>query len=235
MRIFNPNTNPFADDLLRLRMAPSTRFSPRERRTFAKLVAGKLYGLELNGPGFTFPSWRAMHGDLSDRRLVVVNVHFDSDLQDVEKSSIIYDTSSKLKFIVLSVGDYGVVELFNGSWEPSMRGTILSAIKNIIKNIGDEENVFITQESNGILPRSDEEVRRDYLGEGPEDRDRGAPGGGGGDGGDQRGGGGGGRGPGGGGDGANEGSGTGGTGELLNHPVLFAVERNIFDAILAQT
>jgi hypothetical protein len=41
---FDPNTNPFADDLLRLGVAPASRFTAGERRIFARILAGKIYG-----------------------------------------------------------------------------------------------------------------------------------------------------------------------------------------------
>lgn len=220
IRKFDPDTNPYADDLLRLSLAPPGRYSDVERLALARIIASKLYKVTLVEPHYTDWGFSTWASEIRDGNFVEIDVLFDSDLTKLalpfrsERYERIQNT-----LIVLSIGTNGVVELFNGAPDRSISERVWRAIKQMYAN----ENGDISSQFDAVPRRSDDEAAGNYLGDG------GASGHGNGAGGE-----GGGGGPGGGGDAPNGVPGSGGVGELINHPVLFTVERHIFDAILEQ-
>lgn len=215
MRAFDPNKNPYADDLLRLAFAPSSRYRPNERRAMATIMAAKLYQVETHN--YT-PRWHPFlyHVATTDLSEIGIIVVFDSDeIQELRYAIHFFPRCDKL--IVLSVGKRGVIEVFNGPTSDDNLKIISAAVARLR-----EKGKLDGETKEGVIPtRSDNEVADDYQGKRGYD---GASGGGGGDGGD-----GGDNGP-----GPDRIPGSGGARELLNHPVLFAVEPDIFDAIMEQ-
>jgi hypothetical protein len=219
MRVFDPNTNPYADDLLRLALAPATRYLPHERRVLADTVAAKLYQVKTRDYWPRGYPYIYIDKHLGRRAVgITVVFEFEKDLEiDVDYQYFNrYD-----ELVLLSVGVQGVVEVYNGpgkAFEPQKIEAALYSLWNghcIDEDLGE-----------GTVPiRSDNEIAGDYQGRKGRD---GANGGGngrdGGDGGDD-----GGDGPG------PEGiPGGGGARELMNHPILFAVESDVFDAIMRE-
>jgi uncharacterized membrane protein YgcG len=225
MRAFDPNKNPYADDLVRLALAPSTRYRTLERRALATIMATKLYRLEAREH---WPLRYSYHyiDSTSDPLTVDIAVIFDSDrIQEIAKV-IYHHYYFHDKLIVLSVGEKGVIEVFNGltrDVDPKEIRAEVARLRESKTLEGDREDGIVIKE--GIVPvRSDSEVADDYRGkrrrDGSNDGGNGGGGGGGGGGDD-------GPGP----DGV---PGSGGARELMNHPVLFAVESSVFDAIMEQ-
>lgn len=222
---FDPNTNPFADDLLRLGMAPSSRYSPRERQIFARILAAKIYGLRFRGDVYYPGDWHWIRID-NDLHNVEIAVLFDSDFPTTAISTRFGGARDHLNLIVLTVGSKGVVEIFNGRWHAFAAEQMLREMDAM-----DSGEQATNEDADGrIPPRSDDELMRDYAGLGQNDPDRGPPRDGGGDGGGSDGGDGI---PPGGGDGGFPGA--GGIRELLDHPVLLTVNEATFDEILEQT
>ena len=217
-RVFDPNTNPYADDLWRLALAPPSRFSPRERKTMGHILAGKLYGLVTWRQGrLTYNLANVQFRGKRMREVVALVLLFDDELdyRTLESTAEAVARSNRADMvIVLNAGATGVVEIYYGSWGDAAFRSILEMPKHI-RSLEDSARY----ETQRPLPHpGDAELRRAYLG-----HDRG----------------GGGRGDGGGNDGVPPGgeggsSGAGGVGELLNHPLLFSIERDHFDAILRQ-
>ncbi|KKJ06796.1 hypothetical protein [Burkholderia gladioli] len=154
--------------------------------------------------------------EIHNRNFVEIDVLFDSDVMafGTSLSSERYN-GIKSALIVLSAGTKGVVELFNGVPNHST----IEHVWHAIEQMHADENGGTSNEFGAISHRSDDEVAGDYLGGGR--RGNGAGGGDGGQGG-------------GGGDVPNGVPGSGGVSELINHPVLFTIERHVFDAILEQ-
>ncbi len=223
-RVFDPNTNPYADDLLRLALAPKSRFSPRERRIMGHILAGKLYGLRPLGRDWHFPYRGVMYFREGTRgRDVAIALYFYDENEgwylEMMAERVAY-MDAAVQMIIIGVGSSRVIELYNGPMGPAAS----SSIRNLSNHLPQEDDAPRAQTEGGFHPRSDAALTRDYLG-----HDRG---GGGEDGGGRGGDGGGNDGVPPGGEGGS--SGAGGVGELLNHPVLFSIERRHFDAILRQ-
>ena len=225
---FNPNTNPYVDDLLRLNMIPSTRFTLQERRLSAVMLAGKLYGLEnrRRWDGFYF-------FNVQKKLRVAIDVVFETELPDLLETRRYFDRFEgyrlKTHLILLRVGASGVSELFNDKFGSTTRETILRAVRQ-----PERAAAILEAGSDAIPARPDEAVSREYFGQGPNEPNRSGGRMGGSGEGRGRDGGGGGGGPTGGDGGNSEGSGAGGTRELLNHPVLFSVDHETLAAILDQ-
>lgn len=231
---FNPNKNPYADDLLRLSNAPKSRFTPRERYLSASLLAGKLYGLELEP--LHGINWWSQYGHLffqGNNRPVLAEVLFESESHTERLSELQYWASWAERYfgeshvLVLKAGHSGVSELHNGQWDASQSWDSIAAKFQLPDALGSSADPG----SDSIPPRSDEEASSAYFG---GDTAQSGAGGGGDDDGLRRGGGDGGdggfgRGNGGGGDQA---PGAGGVRELVNHPVLFTVDEDTLRAIL---
>lgn len=217
IRKFDPDTNPYADDLLRLSLVPPGRYTDVERHTLARIIASKLYKVSLVEPYYTDWGFSTWVSEIHDRNFVEIDVLFDFDVMafGTSFSSERYN-GIKSALIVLSAGTHGVVELFNGVPDHSTIEHVWHAIEQMHAG----EHGGTSNEFGAISHRSDDEVAGDYVG----DTGAGRPGNGagGGDGGQ------------GGGDVPNGIPGSGGVGELINHPVLFTIERRIFDAILEQ-
>jgi len=217
MRRFDPNKNPYADDLIRLTITPSTRYRPSERRALATIIASKLYHVQEREHWPLRYSYRyidPMSGSL-DIDIVVI---FDSD--EIEKIAYLmrrYHIHDKL--ILLSIGENAVVEVFNGRASDVDPEKISAAVARLRENGTLDGNTG----EGMVLVRSEDDLADDYRGKRRRDGSSGGEGGGGGDGGDD------GDGP-----GPNDIPGSGGARELMNHPVLFAVESNVFDAIMEQ-
>lgn len=226
MKTFDPNENPYADDLLRLSLAPPGRYSRMERLAMACIIASKLYrGLSddffvSSEDGCIF--WR--HRFLPNRiRLATL---FEDD---VESHGLLIDNVFRwTEFtIVLYVGSNGVIEIFNDAAGGSIPHDVMAAYKQI--RAGEYVEAF---DRPGAVPyRPDGEAASDYEGNRDaqvrrRDRDdyrngngRGGAGGGGSNGGNGN---------------AGKIPGSGGVGELINHPVLLSVEQDMFDSIMEQ-
>lgn len=230
---FDPNKNPYADDLLRLSRVPKSRFTTRERHLSACMLAGKLYGLEVGLESRFY--WLAYEFDwrengpllfTANNRRVWVEVIFESAppdrrLRDLEYfENLIARDGLEGQVLVLNVGTNGVRELHNGKWKKSWSLDIIAARLLLPNGRGSLDD----QDSDSIPPMSDEEASSAYFGSGDN-----------GDGGGlRRGGGGGGGGNGGGEDGGrgDQTPGAGGVRELLNHPVLFTGDEKTLRTIL---
>lgn len=230
---FDPNVNPYADELLRLSLAPEQRFSAGERHLMAAIIGAKLYDL---GPhalhtrfhAFVHPRGhvvRLMPRDNQDWRRVVLRIVFGDEDWNYYADSIAIDEGSTL--IILYVGNQGVIELFNGF----ANDATLQALKQRMEQLQSREE-HRDEENEGRIPAlHDDEARRRWLGLFDGSPPDGAPPGhdGNGDGGD-------GDIPGAGGsDGTGGPGGAGGTRELVHHPVLFSIDSAAFDAILEHT
>jgi uncharacterized membrane protein YgcG len=217
MRTFNPDTNPYADDLMRLGLAPLERYSYEERYALARLIASKLYKISFKPPYHADAGFSSWHSDAHSGRTVEIGVIFNSDLEQhrLSRPEDLYGHDQLL--IVLDIGKNGVVEVFNGV---SDEGTF-DQVRKAIASVRNGEYGGLADGPNATPPRTDSEVVDDY--EGNREANRANRGGG-------RDGGGG--GSDGGGGALGNASGSGGTGELINHPILFAVEEDTFDAIL---
>jgi hypothetical protein len=223
MRGFDPNKNPYADDLVRLALTPSTRYRPIERRALATIMATKLYQLEAREHWPLRYSYQYID-PTSDPHTVDIAVIFDSDRVREIAEVIHHPYYFHDKLIVLSVGEKGVIEVFNGLASDAHPKKIRAAVVRLRESKtldGDTEDGMVTEEA--IVPvRSDSEVADDYRGKRRRDGSNdGGDGGGGGGGGDD-------------GPGPEGVPGSGGARELMNHPVLFAVESSVFDAIMEQ-
>lgn len=244
---FDPDRNPYADDLLRLALTPAGRFSSSERLVIARVLAGKLYEVDhyRSAPFMVVGSHRYLEN--GSRRRVVIDVLFDDDFSDGRPLRRYLHGNKAAALVIVSVGKYGVVELYNAS----LRDLTYERIRKSYDQAADPEYEPTAEGDGRVLVRADDIAASSYLGEDAEEdgrsstslrggRDRGA--------GDSTGGGGasgggdgpGGDGPGGGGPGddeggAGDGAGAGGTGELLEHPVLFSIDRDIFNSLLDQT
>lgn len=233
--IFNPNTNPIADDLLRLCLAPASRFTLLERRTIGRILAAKLYDTSLFAPRIAFRYLSGIGFKARGQRPVSICLRFDSDSSPEHFIRRMPNPDAGMTVIVLSAGVNGVVEHFNGIWNASAS----QRFWNEITCADGAESVGLETDSEAVPRHSDDWIRRTYSGDTAAGRDRnrraksegdgGGRGRGGGEGGD----GGGGRGEGS--DGTGGAPGRGGTGEILNHPVLFSTDAITFDAILEQT
>ncbi|WP_144023113.1 hypothetical protein [Burkholderia sp. AU15512] len=220
---FDPDSNPYAEDLLQLSRAPQLRYSEAERRALARIVASKLYQISLVEPYETdwrFGDWK---NEIASESFLDIDVLFDSDL--IELDPMRYrDIKSQL--IVLSVGQNGVIELFNGKTNVD----VFEWVQRAIQRIGDDKWSGERTDDGRIPHRSDEAATADYRGESAVengfDRNGGGTGG-------RNGGGRGGNGDGDSPDGP-PGSGRGGVAEVINHPVLFSADPEILDAILRQ-
>lgn len=216
-RTFNQNTNPYADDLVRLSLAPPERYSPAERQTLARIIASKLYELTLEAPFETdlgYSRWRSATVGTDH---VEIHVVFESEPVPAQLYELTRHYFSSRPLIVLSVGQSGVVEVFNGMSDDS---TIVH-VKRAIETIHNGGDVETTDRVGMIRRRNDAEAAGNYQGRSDgawSNGNRGnlPPGGGGG------------------GDIPGDVPGSGGVGELIDHPVLFSVEEQIFDSILAE-
>lgn len=216
MRVFDPNTNPYADDLIRLALAPATRYLQHERRALAEIMAIKLYQVNTHDRWPRDFPYLYIGRDLNWHE-VGIKVIFEFE-RDVAMEVISRDFVRYEELVVLSVGAQGVVEVFNGRPEGFERKKIKAALSSLWDGHRIEKD-----RGEGIVPiRSDKEAADDYQGRRGRDGSNGD--GNGGDGGD------------GDGDGPGPGGmpGSGGTRELINHPILFAVEPGVFDAIMEQ-
>ena len=238
MRTFDPNTNPYADDLLRLRFAPLQRYTHIERIALGRVIAAKLYDLV---PDFYFsftrrPLWR----NLADDNPVELHLVFDDAVNASKLYQRLqrYDGLPLLQLIILVAGHGGVVEVFNGlrhDLSPEYLAIALDAMRGTgVRNLPEQEDA--------VQARDDRDAASDYAGAPrQEGRARGdvgdgrRNGGGGGADRNDRGNGGGGDGGGDDGDGPRGTSGSGGVSELVNHPVLFTVDRQVYNAILDET
>jgi len=218
---FNPNTNPYVEDLLGLEALPNSRFSQNERRLIGAIIVGKIYGLTLVPINFYDGYSRMLHRSGNNDQIVNVIVLFGSD-RDKWKHQLFYRNRSleNRVLIVLGVTEDRAVELYNGRWEHRPYPDLFAAITEIY----DGRREPPIDDKYRIAALSDEEAQQNYSGNGGgnDRRDGGGDGGGGGNnaGGD---------------DGNAGGSGAGGITEVLTHPVLFSVDRTVFDNILAQT
>lgn len=244
-RKFNPRTNPYAHELMRLRDAPPSRYSPEERYILGQSLAGKLYGVQRHWR-FRWPYLayfripRAIPGNSGSfsRQLVLFDVVFDNDSQAEPEVRTAYrhwldrwQSPDDAIVVVLAIREDGVVEASNGIQE---RLSEWSDVLRAVEKAGIDRPE--TEAQDGVPALSDADAAEAYFGPGrsdsppPTGRD---PNGGRDDGG--RDGGGRGSGPGGdGGAGDGGGSGAGGARELVNHPVLFSVDADVLRAILEQ-
>lgn len=87
---FDPNLNPYADDLIRLSAAPHSRYSAQERTTLARIIASKLYRLTLVEPYYTDHGFSRWQSDRQPDTLVEIQV-----LQAATRSASL---SGKTKF-----------------------------------------------------------------------------------------------------------------------------------------
>ncbi|MGH8783125.1 hypothetical protein [Paraburkholderia sp.] len=235
---FDPDRNPYADDLLRLALTPAGRFSSSERLVIARVLAGKLYEVShFRDAPFMFVGSRRYRENGSGRG-VVIDVFFDDDFSNGIPSRRYLYSNKAAALIILCVGKYGVVELYNAA----VKDLTYERIWEFYDQADDPEFEPIVESDGRVPVRADDAAASSYLGEDAEEggrpwadlrggRDRG--------GGDNTGGGGasgGGDGTGGGGEGGvGDGAGAGGTGELLDHPVLLSIDRDIFNSLLDQT
>lgn len=226
---FDPNVNPYADELLRLSLAPERRFNAPERHLMAAIIGAKLYDLEPHALHARFYAFIYPHahiirfasGKADDRHDIAMHVMFESDdMQAPYPDSFVRDEGSTL--IVLHVGDHGVIELFNGFMDDNTATVFAQRVARLKSG----QELREERHEGSMPPLDDEEARRRWLGLPPVD---GPPGN------DGNGGGGDGNVPGAGGDGPGDTPGAGGTRELVHHPVLFSVDSDAIDAILEQT
>lgn len=234
MARFNPNTNPYADEILRLVHIPKSRFTTLEKMTSAAVLGAKLYGLEILEQPRIF--WRWPHGSLftiphGSNSPVWVEVLFETEkhevperLRDLEMwADWLEDRGGRPHLIALKAGNDGLIELYNGLWQ---RGESWKLITSRLEQ--DTVSDFEQSSSEPIPRRTDEESSAAYFG-----RSSIQGGGGGRDGGFGGGGGGGGDGGSDGGDGPQgQTPGAGGVREMLNHPVLFSADKETLRAIL---
>lgn len=225
LRKFDPNKNPYADDLLRLYHAPSQRYTQTEKRVLARILASKLYQVQLTDQNYVdwhYGDW--VIDDTKPGRKVDFDVLFDTDLKDIEQTSHLHGYTGDdhapphHSLIILAVGVHGVTELYNGK----LGEHVVNALRHAAEQLADpegSENRSDRENEAAVPPRSDDEAAKLYAG-----TEQGGGNRGGGDG----------NGANNGGNGPNGGPGSGGVVEVLSHPVLFSVERDVFDAILEQ-
>jgi len=232
---FNPNTNPYADEILRLVHVPKSRFTTLEKMTSAAIHGAKLYGLEIWEQPRMF--WRWPHGNLftiphGSNSPVWVEVLFETEKYEVTErlrdlktiwSDWLGDEFERIQLIALKAGNNGLIELYNGQWWGH------DSLALIASRFAQDTVSDLEQSSSDPIPlRTDEESSAAYFGRssiqgGGGGRDGGF-GGGGGDGGS------------GGGDGPQgQAPGAGGVREMLNHPVLFSADKETLRAILENT
>lgn len=224
---FDHHTNPYAYDLVRLGSAPPGRYSHEERQTLGRIMASKLYHLNLNEPFYVdrfHSSWES-DNQLYDHSVEIEVIFEDDTVRDSAFASEMF-RHREVPWIIVGVGKRGVVELFNGVLDVRNKERIIDAIENGSASKGADDS------ANGlsVVPRRDADCAAIYRGErnGGNDGDGGGNGRSGSNGGfdgDPPDGPGGPDGP---------GDGSGGVGEVMNHPVLFSVERDVFDAILME-
>lgn len=245
MRIFDPNSNPYARDLHRLRSGLERRYTSLERVALGRVIAAKLYELEPRF-GHRFGQGRLFR-NLVDDRPVELHVVFDDAIKAgrLHRRLRRYRTRPERQLIVLIIGDHGVAEVFNG-FQGELEREGLARALDAMRGDGDAYSLPLEE----VVPPRSDAAAEDYFsvrgssgeprGETGNDRAEGGTDRSGDNGrgsGNQRRDGGNNRGNGGNGD--NDGTdgpggtpGRGGAGELVNHPVLFAVERHVYDAIL---
>jgi hypothetical protein len=161
MRTFDPNKNPYADDLLSLRFALGQRYTPLEQVALGRVIAAKLYEL---APGYGRRFWgRQLWRNLGDGGTVVeLHVVFN----DAIKAGRLYRRLRRYRswldrqLIVLIVGNYGVVEVFNGSLRELDRESLAMAL-DAMRGTGD---AYSSGREDAVRPRSDDNTVGDYLG-----------------------------------------------------------------------
>jgi hypothetical protein len=239
---FDPDRNPYADDLLRLALTPAGRFSSAERLVIARILAGKLYEVDhyRDAPFWFIRSHRYLEN--GSHRRVVIDVLFDEDFSDNRPVRRYLYGNRAAALVVVSVGKCGVVELYNAP----MKDLTYERLLKSYDQAADPEYEPIAEGDGRVPVRADAAAASSYLGEDAEEggrpsadfrdgRDQGGGDNTGGGGASGDGGGTGGGGPRGGDGGAGDGAGAGGTGELLEHPVLFSIDRDMFNSLLDQT
>lgn len=238
---FDPNLNPYVDDLLRLYAAPQSRYTDNELRAMANVIAGKLYEVSdldrfsMHWGPYALERYHAKSGSVG------FEVLFDT-VRPRDLSIRRMRSRRNGRLIVLFVGRHGVVEIFNDF----AHRLDIESIGQIARAIEAGQSIEIRRQPSAITLRNDSESVRDYDGGFSAPRaqsqlERSGTGGG-----SQRGdsigtfgrrdGGGRGR-DGGGGDGDGEempASGRGGVGELMNHPVLFGIAPEDFASLLEE-
>lgn len=220
---FDPDSNPYAEDLLKLSRIPEARYTDAERRALARIVASKLYQVSLIEPYETDWRYGAWVSAGAPGPFVDIDVLFDSELSKLDPTRY---RDIRKQLIVLSVGRHGVIELFNGQ----TRHDVFELVKQAIARIGFDGEGDERKNDRRIPHRNDDKAAADYERDATVESgiDQSSDGAGG-----QNGGG-----RGGDGDGDNPvgppGSGRGGVEEVINHPVLFSAAPEILDAILRQ-
>jgi len=217
---FDPSSNPYAEELLQLYSMPATRYSREERQALARVIASKLYKLKLTAPyeiDWSFGSWKA---DERSMERINIDVLFDADLPDLEMQRYEPIRSS---LIVLSVGERGVIELFNGAVPSSP--DVVKEVKQSLERLDRGDNLTDVARD-GLVPyRSDEQAKTLHSPNSSVSNSAAQSGGGGG--GDNNG------------SNGNNGEppfrrGRGGISEVINHSVLFSAAPEILIGILEE-
>ncbi|CAG9234833.1 hypothetical protein [Burkholderia vietnamiensis] len=218
---FDPDSNPYAADLLKLSRVPEARYTDAERRALARIIASKLYQVSLVEPYETDWRYGAWVSESASGRFIDIDVLFDSEFSKLDPWRY---RDIRKQLIVLSVGRHGVIELFNGQ----TRHDVFELVKQAIARIASDGESDERTNERRIPHRNDDKAAADYergatVESGIDWNSDGAGG--------QNGGG---RGGDGGGDNPDgpPGSGRGGVKEVINHPVLFSAAPEILDAIL---
>jgi len=220
---FDPDSNPYAEDLLKISRVPETRYTNAERRALARIVASKLYQVSLIEPYETDWRYGAWVSQVAPGPFIDIDVLFDSDLGKLDPERY---RDIRKQLIVLSVGRHGVIELFNGQ----MRDDVFELVQQAIARIARDGRSDERTNDRRILHRNDDMAADEYGSDSTVDTGIEPNGGGAGR---QNGGGRGGDGDGNGPDGP-PGSGRSGVAEVINHRVLFSAAPEILDAILSQ-
>jgi hypothetical protein len=236
--LFNPKTNPWAAELLRLASQVFPALGDGERHLVAALYAARLYDRHVSDippryrPGYL--GYSVLAGEyVGGRRVrIVVTLNEVRERRDFPLAINEHD-----HVILLHVGNGRVAELFNGPGESAPKHA--SDIEILLEKLRQREpEDFAEWRGDGLRPASDRELRERFPGRPTEPVNDAAevpPGKGGGN--DRRGPGGPGEpgGPGGGGSDDGNGDGSGGLTEYLNHPVMLGVDGRLYDEILEQT
>lgn len=229
--------NPYVQELIELSKAPSSRFSELERHLQALILVGKIFNLRMvDGYYYRGDHTRLFPFYTSDRKLAFVGLSFNSkpfypkwiNLIRTERELKRYREET-LPLVLLQVSNDNVQTLFNGT----------VPVKMLLKRWGSEtwfESLINTEfigPKVSIRPMTIAQANEQYYGsDTPPKLDRNGSSGSIGSDGDGDGGGSG----NGGGDSGNGGDGeqSGGQGitEILNHPVLFSVDKETLQSIL---
>ncbi len=253
MHQFDPNENPYVDDLLRLLDTLRGPFSRAQIRALARVYVSRLYGVDTGG--FFEYARRQMGG------LVRCSVRVVLDGDDLLLSQILQTTRGEqlqgrlpyeARLVLVRVGYGGVIELFNGRrsvFEDSLRELgfdidprrrdVIHAhdLFRVMARLGDEEGRVLPLDGTTYwdahwLGDAGDDAgaweHREYDPP-PADTDNGRGRYGGSDGGGR---GGDGEGPQGPDDRGGPGSGRGGVMEVLDHPVLFSADPQLLADIL---